>query len=51
MDFKSGLLVKFLGGLLIMPSLIELKMWDGIIITAFFTVIESTRLFQLFLTP
>jgi len=47
-DFKIGLSIKFLGGLLIMPSLIQLKMWDGIIITSFFSFIEGTRIIQLY---
>jgi len=47
-DFKTGLTLKFFGGLMIMPSLIQLKMWDGILITSFFSFIEGTRIIQLY---
>lgn len=47
-NFKIGLTVKFFGGLLGIPSLLKLKMWDALIIVGFFTAIEGTRLIQLY---
>lgn len=47
-DFKTGLTVKFFGGLLILPSLLQLKMWDGVIIASFFAVIEGAKMLQLY---
>ena len=48
-NFKIGLSIKFLGGFLIIPSLIKIKMWDGVLISSFFTIIEGARLIQLFI--
>ena len=50
MDLKIGLPIKFLGGILVIPSLIQFKMWDGVILTAFFAFVEATRLIQLYLS-
>lgn len=47
-SFKIGLTLKFLGGLLIVPSLLQLKMWDAIIITTFFAIIEGAKLIQIY---
>jgi hypothetical protein len=47
-DFTFGLTIKFLGGVLVIPSLIKIKMWDGVALTSFFSFIEMGRLFQLY---
>lgn len=48
-DFKYGLLVKSIGGLLTVPFAIKLKLWDVLILCAFYSTIEFTKLIQLFL--
>lgn len=48
-DFKTGLVIKFIGGLLCAPSMIKLKMWDALLIVGFFAFIEGAKLIQLYL--
>ena len=47
-DLKVGLSLKFIGGILVIPSFIQLKMWDALFIVSFFTIIEGTKLLQLY---
>ena len=48
-DFKSGLAIKFIGGLLGIPFAIKLKLWDVLFLIAFFGISEISKLSQLFL--
>lgn len=48
-DFKYGLLLKFIGGLLTVPFAIKLKLWDVLFICAFFSFNEVSKLLQIFL--
>jgi hypothetical protein len=48
-DFKYGLLIKCIGGLLTLPFAIKLKLWDVLILCVFYGVIEFAKLSQLFL--
>jgi len=48
-DFKSGLAIKFIGGLLGIPFAIKLKLWDVLFLIAFFGITEISKLTQLFL--
>lgn len=48
-DFKNGLLIKFIGGILTIPFAIKLKLWDVLFLCAFFGVSEIIKLSQLFL--
>lgn len=47
-DFKNGLVIKFIGGLLTIPFAIKLKLWDVLIICAFFSFTEISKLIQLY---
>jgi drug/metabolite transporter superfamily protein YnfA len=47
-ELKIGLQIKFFGGILVIPSLIQLKMWDGVTLATFFAIIETARLLQLY---
>ena len=47
-DFKNGLLLKCIGGLLTVPFAIKLKLWDVLFLCAFFGISEISKLFQLF---
>jgi hypothetical protein len=46
-DLTSGLIIKLIGGTLILPSLYYLKMWDSLILCGFFTTIEISKLYDL----
>jgi hypothetical protein len=46
-DMKVGLFVKTVGGLLLIPSFVFLKMWDALILCGFFAVIEISKLISL----
>lgn len=46
-DFKYGLLIKFIGGLLAIPFAIKLKLWDVLFICAFFSFTELSKLIHL----
>ena len=48
-DFKSGLAIKFIGGLLGIPFAIKLKLWDVLFLITFFGISEMSKLTQLFL--
>ena len=48
-DFKYGLLLKVIGGLLTVPFAIKLKLWDVLFLCAFFGISEISKLSQLFL--
>jgi len=48
-DFKNGLIIKLIGGLLTVPFAIKLKLWDVLILCAFFGITEISKLIQLFL--
>lgn len=48
-DFKFGLTIKFIGGLLGIPFAIKLKLWDVLFLIAFFGITELSKLSQLFL--
>ena len=51
-DFKYGLLIKLVGGILTIPFVIKLKMWDALALCVFFSVNEIAKLGSLFdLTP
>jgi hypothetical protein len=47
-NFKYGILIKFIGGLLTIPFAIELKLWDVLILCGFFGVIELAKVIQLY---
>ena len=48
-NFKYGLTIKFIGGLLGIPFAIKLKLWDVLFLIAFFGITELSKLYQLFL--
>ena len=48
-DFKYGLIIKVVGGLLTVPFAIKLKLWDVLFLCAFFGISEISKLSQLFL--
>jgi hypothetical protein len=48
-DFKYGLIIKIVGGLLTIPFAIKLKLWDLLFLCAFFGISEMSKLSQLFL--
>lgn len=47
-DFKYGLLVKCVGGILTIPFAVKLKLYDVLILCGFFTVNEIAKLVHLF---
>jgi len=47
-DFKYGLLVKCIGGILTIPFAVKLKLYDVLVLCGFFTVNEIAKLFHLF---
>jgi hypothetical protein len=47
-DVKIGLGIKLIGGIIMFPSFIQLKMWDAVLIGSFFAVIEGAKLLQLY---
>ena len=48
-EFKYGLMIKCIGGILSVPFAIKLKLWDVLFLCAFFGITEITKLTQLFL--
>jgi hypothetical protein len=48
-DFKYGLMIKCIGGLLTVPFAIKLKLWDVLFLCAFFGISEISKVVQLFL--
>jgi hypothetical protein len=47
-DFKYGLLIKCIGGILTIPFAIKLRLWDVLVLCAFFTSNEIVKLIHLF---
>jgi hypothetical protein len=47
-DFKYGLLIKCIGGVLTIPFAIKLKLYDVLVLCGFFTVNEIAKLVHLF---
>jgi len=50
-DFKYGLVIKVIGGLLTVPFAIKLKLWDVLFLCAFFGTSEISKLIQLYASP
>jgi len=50
-DFKYGLVIKVIGGILTIPFAIKLKLWDVLFLCTFFGISEISKLTQLFLSP
>jgi hypothetical protein len=50
-DFKYGLIIKFIGGLLGIPFAIKLKLWDVLFLITFFGISEISKLTQLYFSP
>ena len=50
-DFKYGLVIKVIGGILTIPFAIKLKLWDVLFLCAFFGISEMSKLSQLYLRP
>lgn len=50
-NFKSGLIIKCIGGLLSIPFAIKLKLWDVLFLCAFFGFSEISKLIQLCMSP
>lgn len=48
-DFKYGLILKSIGGLLTVPFAIKLKLWDVLFLCTFFGISEISKVVQLFL--
>ena len=48
-DFKNGLLLKCIGGLLTVPFAIKLRLWDVLFLCGFFGITEISKVIQLFL--
>ena len=48
-DFKYGLMINVIGGLLTVPFAIKLKLWDVLFLCAFFGISEISKVVQLFL--
>jgi len=48
-DFKCGLLIKCMGGILTVPFAIKLKMYDVLMLSGFFSINEIAKLYELFL--
>ena len=48
-DFKYGLIIKCVGGMLSIPFAIKLKLWDVLFLCAFFGISEISKVVQLFL--
>jgi hypothetical protein len=47
-DFRYGLLIKCIGGVLTVPFAIKLKLWDVLVLCAFFSVNEIAKIIHLF---
>ena len=50
-DFKNGLILKCVGGILTVPFAIKFKLWDVLLLCAFFGTSEMIKLFQLYVSP
>lgn len=49
-DFKYGLLIKCIGGILTIPFAVKLKLYDVLVLCGFFTVNEVAKIIKLFNT-
>jgi len=49
-DEKIGLIVKIVGGLLLVPSFYYYKMWDALTLCGFYFIIEISRFIHLIVT-
>ena len=49
-DEKYGLIVKIVGGLLLVPSFYYYKMWDALTLCGFYFIIEISRLIHIIVT-
>jgi len=47
-DFRYGLLVKCVGGILTIPFAIKLKLYDVLVLCGFFSINEIAKLISLF---
>ena len=47
-DFKYGLIIKCVGGILTIPFALKLKLYDVLVLCGFFTVNEILKLINLF---
>jgi hypothetical protein len=47
-DFKYGLLIKCVGGILTIPFAIKLRLYDVLVLSGFFTVNEVAKIVHLF---
>lgn len=47
-DFKYGLILKFMGGMLTIPFAIKLRLWDVLFLCGFFGFTELSKLTQIF---
>lgn len=48
-EFKSGLLIKCIGGILSIPFAIKLKLWDVVFLCGFFGFTELSKIIQMIL--
>jgi len=49
-DEKYGLIIKIIGGLMLVPSFYCYKMWDALTLCGFYFVIEISRIIHLIVT-
>jgi hypothetical protein len=49
-DEKYGLIIKIIGGILLIPSFYYYKMWDALTLCGFYFVIEISRLIHIIVT-
>ena len=49
-DERVGLIVKVVGGILLIPSFFYFKMWDALTLCGFYFIIEISRLIHLIVT-
>jgi len=49
-EFKYGLMIKCIGGLLTIPFAIKLKLWDVLFLCTFFGISEISKLTQMWLS-
>lgn len=47
-DLKFGLLIKCIGGVLTIPFAYKLRLYDVLFLSGFFTIIELSKLIDLF---
>ena len=49
-DEKYGLIIKIIGGTLLIPSFYYYKMWDALTLCGFYFIIEISRLIHIIVT-